>query len=164
MLFVIIFFSFSSTARGDDKTPEVTVKLYFPKQDGNDPTLVAVTRRIPRTRKIADAALRALFAGPNETERKDNLDSAFFPESIILFKQGCSSKNSDSLSSYYLGVKIRRGTAIVNFRRKAGCYLQTSAAMQDRILSPIIATLKQFKMIKEVEFALDGKVITEWDA
>jgi hypothetical protein len=31
-------------------------------------------------------------------------------------------------------------------------------------MDPIDATLKQFKSIKEVQYAINGEVITEWDA
>jgi len=71
-----------------------------------------------------------------------------------------------SLGKYYRGVSIRRGVAIVNFRPGAEEHLRVNGplCMQDQVLAQIINTLKQFSTIKSVEYAINGKVIREWDA
>jgi hypothetical protein len=42
--------------------------------------------------------------------------------------------------------------------------LQGTACEQEQILTPMDKTLKQFGTIKTVEYAINGKVIEEWDA
>ena len=71
-----------------------------------------------------------------------------------------------SLSDYYIGLTIKKGIAIVNFRPGAEEYLHVSGpiCMQNQVLMPIKKTLKQFPSIKDVDYAINGKIIEEWDA
>ncbi|HEX8249198.1 MAG TPA: hypothetical protein VF599_13560 [Pyrinomonadaceae bacterium] len=140
------------------------IKLYFPPRKDWDYNVVAVTRRIPKTRRVADAELRELFKGVNDDERKRGLFSAYSLESMITGREECSRKIIKPLLAYYSGVSIRNGVATVNFHKPAGCYLETTPAMANAVMMPLDSTLKQFKSIKEVQYALDGEVITEWDA
>lgn len=141
------------------------IKLYFPKDDPDaNLELVAVERTIRQTKSLADAALRELFKGETADERKKGLTSKFKVDSIVVGRDECARNKMKPLGAYFLGVSIKKGVAIVNFRPEAECYLQTTITMQTFTLNPIEATLKQFKTVKEVQFALNGKVITEWDA
>lgn len=141
------------------------IKLYFPKDDPNaDIELVAVERTIKKTNRVAVAALRELLKGTNEAERKKGLTSAYSVDSIVTGREECSREKMKPLGAYFLGVSIKKGVATVNFRAEAECYLQSAITAMNYVMNPIDATLKQFKSIKEVQYALDGKVITEWDA
>ena len=92
--------------------------------------------------------MRLLFAGPTAEEKAKGMESL------------------SPLGAYYLGVSIKDGTAVVNFRRGAEKYLFVSGPVcqQERVLTPIVKTLKQFSTIRSVDFAINGKIIEEWDA
>ena len=141
------------------------IKVYFPKDDPNaEIELVAVERTVKRTNRVADAAVRELLKGVGDRERKMGLTSVYAVEDIITGREECVSGKMKPLADYFLGVSIKKGVATVNFRAEAECYLQSAITMMNFVMDPIYATLKQFKSIKEVQYALDGKVITEWDA
>ncbi len=141
------------------------IKLYFPKDDPNaEIELVAVERTVKRTNRVADAVVRELLKGVNETERKKGLTSVYAVKDIVTGREECGSEKMKPLAAYFLGVSVKKGTAVVNFRPEAECYLQSAITMMNFVMDPIDKTLKQFKSIKTVEYALDGKVITEWDA
>jgi spore germination protein GerM len=107
-----------------------------------------VTRKIPSTKAVADTALRQLFAGPTSDEQTRGM-------------QGI-----EPLGDYYIGVTVRKGTAIVNFRRGAEQYLHVTGpiCIQDSVLTPIVKTLRQFPTIRNVDYAINGKIIEGWDA
>lgn len=132
--------------------PDLEIKLFFTNSklpNGNDcDTGEFVARKIPRTTQVADAALRQLFAGPSADEKAKGMEAI------------------PSLGDYYIGVTIKKGIAIVNFRPGAEEYLHVSGpiCMQDHVLMPIKKTLKQFTSIKDVDYAINGKIIEEWDA
>ena len=105
-----------------------------------------VTRRIPATGRLADAALRQLFKGPTAREKARGMEGIA------------------RLSRYYVGVSVRRGVAVINFRRGAEKYLNGTACEQEHLHTPIAKTLKQFSTIKSIEYAINGKIIEEWDA
>lgn len=107
-----------------------------------------VERRIPPTKRLADAALRLLFAGPTAEEKAKGMESL------------------EKLGAFYIGVSIRRGVAVVNFRPGAEEHLYTGGpiCMQEQALTPIEKTLTKLGTIKKVGYAINGKLIEEWDA
>jgi hypothetical protein len=107
-----------------------------------------VTREIPATKKVADAALRQVFRGPTAAEKKRGMQSI------------------SQLAKFYIGVTIRSETAIVNFRPGAERYLYVGGpiCMRETSLAPMTKTLKQFPRVNDVEYAIDGKIIGDWDA
>jgi spore germination protein GerM len=143
-------FVFSAQAAS---SPEIELQIYF-----SNPKLPAwandcgagefVQRKVPVTKRPADEALRLLFAGPTPAEKAKGMESL------------------PPLGKYYLGVAIRRGVAVVNFRPGAEEHLHVSGAacQQEQVLTTIEKTLKQFSTIKSVKYAINGKIITEWDA
>lgn len=153
----------AATAENNSRQP-LKIKLYFFKDDPDVEEMVAVTRYIKPTNRVAEAALRELLKGVSDIDRKDGLQSSYSVESMITGRDECGRHLIKPLADYLIGVSVKKGVATVNFREPAGCYLQTTIAMQTHVMGPIEATLKQFKSIKEVQYALDGKVITEWDA
>ena len=131
---------------------ELSVRVYFtnPKLPGYRDDCGEggfIIRKIPATKQIADAALKLLFAGPTDEERAKGLQSLA------------------PLGDYYLGVSIKNGKAIVNFRSGAEKYLYVSGGLceQARTLKPIAETLKQFSSVKSVDYAINGKIIEDWD-
>ena len=107
-----------------------------------------VKRKTLVTKRPADAALRLLFAGPTDAEKAKGMESLA------------------PLGDYYLGVSIKRGVATVNFKPGAEKYLYVLGpnCRQEQVLTPIANTLKRFPSIKKVDYAINGKVIEEWDA
>lgn len=93
------------------------------------------TRYVPKTTAVADAALRLLL-----------------------------NENYPSLKDHYNGVTIKNGVAIVDFDQPALGRLNSAACMQAMTKTPIEKTLKEFPTIKSVEYSIDGKIHTEWDA
>ncbi len=127
-----------------------TVKVYFvdtksPAFQNSCGSTKVISRIIPKTVSIADATLRELFKGPTVTEKNAGLQLSVNPDD-------------------YIGVIVKDGVARVNFRKEALEYLNGPACMQESVKTPIEKTLKQFSTIKSVEYAIDGKVFTEWDA
>jgi len=141
------------------------IKLFFPKDDTNgEVELVAVERSIPKTARVADAAVRELLKGVGESEKKMGLTSTYEVKDIVTGREECTGSKMKPLGAYLIGVTIKKGTAIVNFRSGGACYLDTAITAADFVMKPIEATLKQFPTIKGVDYAINGKVITEWDA
>jgi spore germination protein GerM len=144
--------SLYTTATPFSPTADIEIKVFFsntklPAYENDCGAGEFVTRKIPATRTVADAALKLLFAGPTEAEKAKGM------------------KGIAALGKYYRGVSIRKGVAIVNFRPGAEEHLRVNGplCMQDQVLAQIINTLKQFATIKSVEYAINGKIIKEWD-
>ena len=116
---------------------KMEIKIYFNDSNSSDPCneTYEVTRTIPKTLAVADASLKILFS-ENLTELKNN----------------------------YLGVSIKDSVAVVNFKRPALDYLNNTACIQMSFKIPIEKTLLQYPTIKEVDYSIDGKVFTEFDA
>ena len=152
LLLVLCFSSIFANAASPGASTDIEIKVFFsnPKLPAFDNDCGAgefVTRKLPSTPAVADAALKLLFAGPTETEKAKGMEGIA------------------SLGKYYRGVSIRKGVAIVNFRPGAEEHLRVNGplCMQDQVLAQIINTLKQFATIKSVEYAINGKIIKEWD-
>jgi hypothetical protein len=128
--------------------------LYFYSKSDVDSAMFDLPIRVercivPRTERTADASLHALFTGPTSDEQASG---AF------------TSADLQSLSSLYLGVSIENGSAIVNFKKGALEILNSSAARQYMVKSPIRMTLLQFPTITDIKYAIDGIIFDEWDA
>jgi hypothetical protein len=155
----LLFFQIISLSADGQTSPgqtgggrEMEIKLYFsnPKLPAYQDDCGAgefVRRKIPATRQVADAVLRQLFAGPTAAEKARGM------------------QGGAELGKYYLGVGIKNGTAVVNFRPGAEKYLYVTGGMcdQDRALTPLVKTLKQFGSVKRVAYAINGKIIEDWD-
>ncbi len=119
--------------------PEETqfVDVYF-LQDSQYATAVAT--RVPATPDIAANAVRALIAGPTQTQEEIGLTSSVPTDTLLL------------------GLVIEDGRATVDLSREfeAG---GGSFAMITR-LAQVVYTLTQFPSVDEVEFWLDGEPVT----
>ena len=111
-----------------------------------------VKRKIPIRKKTeeqaAEVSLRQVFAGPTTEE-----------EATGLF-------NISALGKYFIGVTIKKGTAIINFKPGAEEFLHVNGSICESMtwLAAMTKTLKQFPTVKTVEYAIDGKIIEDWDA
>ena len=126
--------------------------FFYSKNDVEQLTYEAtfpVTRIVSKTPTIADATLKALFYGPTPAEQEKGAHTLYA---------------LSALREYYLGITVRDGVAIVNFKPEALEYLNAAAATQMQVKAAIEATLKHFPNIKSVEYSINGKIYMHWDA
>lgn len=125
----------------------MNVKVYFlnEKSDPNleDCTNVQPTERtIPKTKAVAKAALEELFKGVTDEEKEKGFVS-FSPE-----------ETKGILKS----INIKKKAAYVNFNDVVYEQLgNATTSCGSGFFSSIEATLKQFKTIKKVFYAIEGK-------
>lgn len=128
----------------------MTVKVYFHRGERDDPTkVVAVQRRVPRSPKVATAALTQLLAGPTRSERDAGYWSVF------------TSATAGALRS----VRIADSVGYADFRDlrplipSAGSSAGTAA-----FLAELDATFKQFSTVRRTVYSLNGDVpaFYEW--
>jgi hypothetical protein len=128
----------------------MTVKIYFHRGPADDPTkVVAVRRSVPRSPKVATAALTQLLTGPTRAERDAGYWSVF------------SSATAGKLRS----VRIASGVGYADFRDlrpvmpTAGSSAGTAA-----FLAELDTTFKQFATVHRTIYSLNGDVATfyEW--
>ncbi|PWK39430.1 Gmad2 immunoglobulin-like domain-containing protein [Actinoplanes xinjiangensis] len=128
----------------------MTVKVYFHRGPADDPTkVVAVRRSVPRSPKVATAALTQLLAGPTQAERAAGYWSVF------------TSATAGKLRSVRIADAV--GYADFNDLRPvmptAGSSAGTAA-----FLAELDTTFKQFATVHRTIYSLDGDVATfyEW--
>lgn len=146
-LLLILLISAFGTVAFAQTGKTITVKVYFSDLRGNPNyedcgKVRAVTRRAPKTKAVAKAALRELFKGPTEEEKADGLDSVFSPVTKDIL----------------LSIKIRKGAAYVNYKKeiieKLGSATTSCGGLSH--ISSVERTLRQFRKIKKVFFAIEG--------
>lgn len=121
----------------------MTVKVYF-NDTADDPThVVAVERTVPRSPRVATAALTELLAGPVKAER----DAGYF------------SWFSSATSGMLRSVHVRNGVAYADFRDFStiipNASTSTGSAM---LLAQLDTTLKQFPTITSTVYSFNGDV------
>ena len=141
----------TSPSRPSGTTPAtMTVKVYFHRGSADDPAkVVAVSRTVPRSPKVATAALTQLLAGPTRAERKAGYWSHF------------SSVTAGMLRS----VRVSGTVGYADFRDlrpvipNAGSSTGTAA-----LLAELDATFKQFGNVRRTIYSLNGDVpaFYEW--
>lgn len=127
------------------------VKLFFFKPDATFSdcgTVGVANRKIPYTTQVARETLKMLFAGPTVAEKTSGMRSI------------------EKLGELFIGITVKNHKAVVNFRPGAEEYLYVSGpfCMSQTVLAPIEKTLLQFKNIRSIDYAIDGKIIEGWDA
>jgi len=133
---------------GYGQSPKTTnIKLYFPNsrsQQGDCTVKVfPVTRSIPKTTAVARAALEQLFAGPNSQEKARGFYSDF----------------SEDTKSFFFSVNVKNRAAYVSLRDPTltptmGNF--TTSCGGSNFFGQVENTLKQFRSIKKVFFAING--------
>ncbi len=68
------------------------------------------------------------------------------------------------LTTYYLGARIKDGVATVYFRSGVEQYLYAPPGIQAGYLQPIVSSLQNIPGLIKIQWAIDGKVITDFDA
>jgi hypothetical protein len=128
----------------------MTVKVYFHRGNGDDPTkVVAVRRSVPHSPKVATAALTQLLAGPTRAERDAGYWSVF----------------SSATAGMVRGVRVADSVGYADFRDlrpvipSAGSSAGTAA-----FLAELDATFKQFGNVRRTLYSLNGNVSAfyEW--
>ncbi|MFI7547871.1 Gmad2 immunoglobulin-like domain-containing protein [Actinoplanes sp. NPDC049599] len=128
----------------------MTVKVYFHRGSADDPTkVVAVRRSVPRSPKVATAALTQLLAGPTRAERDAGYWSVF------------TAATAGKLRS----VRIKDAVGYADFRDlrpvmpTAGSSAGTAA-----FLAELDTTFKQFGTVRRTVYSLNGDVSAfyEW--
>ncbi len=127
----------------------MTLKVYFTDEktliSHDCSAVIAVTRNIIKTQQTANVALKELFKGPTEDEKKHYKVSSYF-----------SSKSAELLNR----IVIRNGNAFVDLKaplEKFGITNTYSTSCGSAaFLSPIVSTLKQFRSIKQIYFSFNG--------
>lgn len=108
-----------------------------------------VERRVPATRAVAAATLRALFAGPTPEEAASGYRSVFSPASANLLKS----------------VAIRHGTAYVDLHDLGEVISgATSSCGASEFHAQVAASLKRYPSVKRVIYAFEGnpRSFYEW--
>ncbi len=149
---VLILLAFAGVICGQtNKT--MTIKIFF-HPDKLDPEVLncqkvaPVTRTVSKTAAVATAALEELFKGPTAAEAKEY--SGFGPP-----------ETNGILKS----VKVKNGGAYVNFTRRLLEQMgNATSSCGGGFFSMIEATLKQFRTIKRVYYAVEGNTneFYEW--
>jgi spore germination protein GerM len=141
-------------AAGDAVSGEaMTVKIYYrnTKRDkrGTCSKVFPVRRPHTKTRSVARAALEELFKGPTQQEEA----------------QGYSSRFSGKTASALKGIMIRKNTAYVNLNDLRTLMAEAgSSCGAVQLLSEMSHTVKQFRTVKSVIFAIEGspKEFYDW--
>jgi hypothetical protein len=128
----------------------MTVKVYFHRGNGVDPTeVVAVRRSVPRSPKVATAALTQLLAGPTRAERKAGYWSMF----------------SSATAGMLRGVRVADQVGYADFRDLRQVIPSAgSSAGSAALLAELDTTFKQFGNVRRTVYSLDGDVSAfyEW--
>ncbi len=149
----------SPTEKPED--PKVmNVQLFFPNR--SEPPMAFqkfATRALPKSEDVENAALKALLGGPLPEEARDEFMNIFSTPAGI-----APSTTIKPLGEYYKGVKVEGDVATVDFSKEAMAYLDAVPGSSSMVKWSIEKTLFQFGTIKKVQYSIDGKVVTEWDA
>lgn len=107
-----------------------------------------VEREVLKTEGVARAALQELFKGPTTDEQKLGYNSMF------------SEKTADILKN----VKVQNGIAYVDLYDVRGIIPNASASCGSaHFLASIRETLKQFPMVRDVRYAINGDPAAFYD-
>ena len=120
-----------------------------------------ITTTIPGDFTTPEGILAALLIlGDQAADPK--LTAPFSPKSIFSTSGG---KNALPLVSYYRGARLQKDTIIVAFSGEAMRYLNNTVSIQQVIKGSIESTLRlHFPSVKTVEYEIDGKIVSDWDA
>lgn len=128
------------------KADMMTIKVYFNNEKFNPNTqdctaAYPTTRQIPRTKAVAKAALEELFKGPTNEEQARQFSGFSPPETTGILKN----------------VNVKNGAAYVNFNERMYSQMGNATTSCGGIFFAMIEkTLKQFKTIKKVYYAIEG--------
>ena len=150
---------------------QTTITLFFySEQDVKNLTYEAtfpVERKIAKTSKVADATMRALFAGPTDTEYKKGARTmdvlSDLGKDYISVNVHATYPNPNYAPGYGMETTLKN-VAVINFRSDAFRILNGAAGAQFQAKAAIEATLLHFPTIDEVLYMKDGVIFIYWDA
>jgi hypothetical protein len=91
-----------------------------------------------------------------------NLSSPFLPKAI---ESTSGAKGARPLAAYFRGAHLKGTTLTVAFSGDAMRYLNSTTAIQQVVKGSIETTLKKhFPSVTTIEYEIDGKTVTGWDA
>lgn len=130
------------------------IKVYFHNEQFNpniqDCNLVfPVTRKIPKTKSVATAALQELLKGPTPEEEAKKYSSFSAEETKGVLKS----------------INVRNGAAYVNFTERMPVQMgNASTSCGSGFFTQVEKTLTQFPTIKKVYYAIEGNTndFYEW--
>lgn len=118
-----------------------------------------VTTTIPGDFKTPEGIVWALLV-LGEQAKNPKLSAPFSPKTAT-----SGTKEPLSLAAYFRGANLKGTTITLAFVGDAMRYLNASIARQQAIKGSIEATLKEnFPFVTTVEYQVDGKIVTDWDA
>jgi hypothetical protein len=142
--------------------------------------LTAVTARadtkviLPDSQRYADAGKDFLVETrvPGDFQSLDGIVFALLTLSPLNPKQlytpffpGKVSRATEPLSSTFRGVRKKGKKVTLRFTGDAMPYLDSAISMQEQIKGSLEGTIKlHARDCKEIEYEVDGSVVTEWDA
>jgi hypothetical protein len=143
------------TALGRTPAPR-NVRLHYPFRDDRFLDCQAhgwITSGLPACAEPLDFALRRLLAG--DAVGADLLDP---------FQTSTSRASLPPLARFYRGVQLTRdGIAIVDFSADALGYLNQAACAAEAVKSSLLRTAMQLEGVRGVAFAVEGRVVDDWD-
>ena len=153
---IVELFTSASSKPIDAPIEYTTVQLHFGNlaviQSSDCSATLQASRKIAKTDTTADTTLRLLFAGTKPQEEANGMIDMF-------------TAKSQPLLDSYTRIDIQPNKiARVHFTSLGMEYLNAEACIQSAIKSSIVKTLTQFAEITDVEYIVNGKHITEWDA
>ncbi len=158
ILAVLLFLFNMSLAQGEQRVS--SAELYFWAAGAEEEELEVATREFAAV-NFVDNVVRGLLKGPTESESLRGLQAYFTP---LALKGTSPGQDAKSLLEYYRGVKVKNGTAVLDFTEGAMRYLNNTIAIQRAVKLPISQTLIGISGIREVKFSIDGKVVEDFDA
>lgn len=105
----------------------------------------------------ARAVIEVLLRGPTAEERARGLEDPFGPS----MSQG---KNTGRLGDYLHGVRVEGRHAVLDFAPGGMDWLNNTACVQEAVKTAIERTLGEAFGIERVDYAIDGRIVAEWDA
>lgn len=120
-----------------------------------------VTSTIPGDFTTAEGIVAALLIlGDQVANRK--LTASFSPQAISSTSSG---KDALPLAACYRGARIEKDSIIVAFSGEAMRYLNSTVSIQALVKGSIERTLRlHFPSVKTIEYEIDGKIVSDWDA
>jgi hypothetical protein len=133
-----------------------------------DPEIYAKTSKgflvettIPGTFKTPEGVVAALLTLGDQAKNK-KLSNPFLPEAI---RSSSHFEGAKPLAAYYRGARIEGQAFIISFSGDAMRYLNNAAGIQEFVKGAIVSTIqKNFPAVKEVQYEIDGEIVSEWDA
>jgi hypothetical protein len=120
-----------------------------------------VETTLPGTFRSPEGMIGALLTLGDQA-KNPKLSNPFLPETI---RSSSHFEGARPLAAYYRGARIEGEAFIISFSGDAMRYLNNTAGIQEFVKGAIVATvMKNFPAVKEVQYEIDGEIVSDWDA